>query len=273
MNYRHAFHAGNHTEVFKHAVLTLLLEHLLQKTKPFSVLDTHGGLGVYDLDSEEATRTNERCAGIDRVFGKPLASAPMYSRIVETLNGKSLRFYPGSPELIKLALRERDRLVVCELHPQDGALLKARYRSDRRIAVHERDGFEAVGALLPPEERRGLVFIDPPFEKRNDVDQIANSLRTGFGKWATGIFAVWYPIKDGSFGDRIAAAAVGAGFKNVLRAEFCPFPRDGLALAGSGLVICNPPWTIDYKIRHLCQELKVVLGYHLSNWSIDLVKP
>lgn len=271
MNYRHAFHAGNHTEVFKHAVLTLVLEHLLQKTKPFAVLDTHGGLGVYDLDSEEAMRTNERCAGVDRVFGNPLAAAPMYSRIVEALNGKSLRFYPGSPEIIKQALRERDRLIVCELHPQDGALLKARYRRDRRIAVHERDGYEAVGALLPPEERRGLVFIDPPFEQRNDVDEIANSLRTGFGKWATGIFAVWYPIKDGVIGGQIGSAAVGAGFENVLRAEFCPFPRDGQTLAGSGLVICNPPWAIDYKIRDLCLELKIILGCQASSWSVSCV--
>jgi 23S rRNA (adenine2030-N6)-methyltransferase len=268
VNYRHAFHAGNHTEVFKHAVLTLMLEQLLQKTNPFAVLDTHGGLGVYDLNSEEAMRTNERCAGVDRVFGKPLASAPMYSRIIETLNDQSLRFYPGSPELIRQALREHDRLIVCELHPQDGAILKARYRGDRRILVHERDGYEAVGALLPPRERRGLVFIDPPFEQRNEDDQIANSLRIGFRKWATGIFAIWYPIKDGALGDRIGAAAVAAGFNNVLRAEFCLFPRDGLALAGSGLVICNPPWMVDDRIRHLCQDLKEILGSQDSTWSV-----
>lgn len=269
MNYRHVFHAGNHTEVFKHAVLTLILDRLLQKTNPFAVLDTHGGLGIYDLESDEAKRTNERYAGVDRVFGKMFSSAPMYSSIVETLNGQFLKFYPGSPELIRQVLRPHDRLMVCELHPQDAATLKSRYRRDQQVSVHERDGYEAVGALLPPQERRGLVFIDPPFEQRNEVDQIANALRTGFRKWATGIFAVWYPIKDGVIGDRIGAAAIGAGFENVLRAEFCPFLRDGLALAGSGLIICNPPWRIDDKMRDLCKELREFLGGQDSVWTVE----
>jgi 23S rRNA (adenine2030-N6)-methyltransferase len=124
MNYRHAFHAGNHTEVFKHAALTLILEHLLQKPAPFAVLDTHGGIGTYDLLSEEAMRTNERDAGVNRVFGKTLSSAPMYLKTLETLNAESLRVYPGSPELVRRALRESDHLIVCELHPEDGSLLK-----------------------------------------------------------------------------------------------------------------------------------------------------
>jgi 23S rRNA (adenine2030-N6)-methyltransferase len=273
LNYRHAFHAGNHTEVFKHAVLTLILEHLLQKPNPFAVLDTHGGLGVYDLDSEEATRTNERYEGVDRVFGEPLAAASTYSKIVKALNGQSLRFYPGSPELVRQALRRHDRLIVCELHPEDGAALKARYRKDGRVAVHARDGYEAVGALLPPQERRGLVFIDPPFEQRNEIDKIASALRTCFSKWGAGIIAVWYPIKDSVFGDQISSTAVLAGFKNVLRTEFCPFPRDSVTLAGSGLVICNSPWSIDERIRCLCRELSERLGYRHITWSVEPVVP
>ncbi|WP_376704194.1 23S rRNA (adenine(2030)-N(6))-methyltransferase RlmJ [Mesorhizobium sp. ISC25] len=269
MNYRHAFHAGNHTEVFKHAALTLILEHLLQKPASFAVLDTHGGIGTYDLFSEEAMRTNERDAGVNRVFGKTLSSAPMYLKTLEALNGQSLRVYPGSPELVRHALRENDRLIVCELHPEDGSLLKERYRKDRRISVHQRDGYEAVGAMLPPLERRGLVFIDPPFELKGETDQIATALQAGFRKWATGIYAVWYPIKDAVLGDRIAAAAIGAGFNNVLRAEFCPYQRDGVTLAGSGLVICNPPWRIDERFQRLCQELTAVLGGKRSSWSVE----
>ncbi|SJM33884.1 23S rRNA (adenine(2030)-N(6))-methyltransferase RlmJ [Mesorhizobium delmotii] len=260
MNYRHAFHAGNHTEVFKHGALTLILEHLLQKPAPFAVLDTHGGIGIYDLFSEEALRTNERDAGVNKVFGKKLSSAPMYLKTLEDLIAQSLGVYPGSPERVRHALREKDRLIVCELHPEDGSLLKERYRKDRRVSVHQRDGYEAVGAMLPPPEQRGLVFIDPPFERKGETDQIATALQSGYRNWATGIYAIWYPIKDAILGDRIANAAVGAGFKNVLRTEFCPYRRDGVTLAGSGLAICNPPWMIDNRLQRLCQELAALLG-------------
>lgn len=269
MNYRHAFHAGNHTEVFKHAALTLLLEHLLQKPTPFAVLDTHGGIGIYDLFSDEAMRTNERDAGVNRVFGKALSSAPMYSKILAALNAQSLRVYPGSPELVRQSLREKDRLIVCELHPEDGSLLKKRYHKDRRVSVHQRDGYEAVGAILPPPERRGLVFIDPPFERKDEPDQIAAALQAGNRRWATGIYTVWYPIKDAVLGDRIAAAATAAGFDSVLRTEFCPYRRDGVTLAGSGLAICNPPWRIDRKLQRLCHELTALLGGKHSSWLVE----
>ncbi|TPJ43464.1 23S rRNA (adenine(2030)-N(6))-methyltransferase RlmJ [Mesorhizobium sp. B2-5-13] len=271
MNYRHAFHAGNHTEVFKHAALTLILEHLLQKPTPFAVLDTHGGIGIYDLCSDEAMRTNERDAGVNRVFGRTLSSAPRYLKTLESLNAQSLRIYPGSPELVRQSLREKDRLNVCELHPEDGSLLKERYRKDRRVSVHQRDGYEAIGAMLPPRERRGLVFIDPPFERKDEPDQIAAALQAGNRRWATGIYAIWYPIKDAVLGDCIAAAATAAGFNSVLRTEFCPYRRDGVTLAGSGLIICNPPWRIDDRLRRLCKELAVLLGGKHSSWSVELV--
>ncbi|MGE0584206.1 MAG: 23S rRNA (adenine(2030)-N(6))-methyltransferase RlmJ [Flavobacteriaceae bacterium] len=269
MNYRHAFHAGNHTEIFKHAALTLILEHLLQKPQPFAVLDTHGGIGIYDLTSEEARRTGEMEAGIGRVFGRPLPSAPLYLKALDALNGTALRLYPGSPELVRQALRDHDRLIVCELHPEDASALKKRYRGDRRISVHERDGYEAAGAMLPPAERRGLVFIDPPYEQKDETDRIAAALRAGHRKWASGIYAVWYPIKDASFGNRIAAAASRAGFTNVLRAEFCPYARDGLTLAGSGLIICNPPWRLDERLRRLCGDLMPLLGDGHGSWSVE----
>src|SRR5690606_27850612 len=162
MNYRHAFHAGNHTEVFKHAALTLVLERLLQKPKPFMVLDSHAGIGLYDLQSEEALRTNEHLEGVAKIFGRPFSAAPHYVDALKGLNGEELRYYPGSPEIIRSMLRDGDRLIVCELHPADGVELKRRYRADPRIAIHHRDGYEAIGGLLPPPERRGIVFIDPP---------------------------------------------------------------------------------------------------------------
>lgn len=271
MNYRHAFHAGNHTEVFKHAALTLILEHLLQKPTPFAVLDTHGGIGTYDVTSDEAVLTKEMDAGARKVFGKSLPSAPMYLKALNALNNQTLKIYPGSPEIIRHSLRDKDRLIVCELHPKDGLRLKDRYRKDGRVSVHQRNGYEAVGAMLPLPERRGLIFIDPPFERQDEIEQIAIALQTGFRKWATGIYAVWYPIKDKTIGDRIAHSAVDAGFTSVLRAEFCPYRRDGLILAGSGLVICNPPWRIDEGLQRLCKELIVLLGGKQGSWSVEPV--
>lgn len=271
MNYRHAFHAGNHTEVFKHAALTLILDHLLQKPKPFAVLDTHGGLGLYDLLSDEAMRTREREAGVDRIFGCDLPTAPIYQNVLESLNEKDLRFYPGSPELVRRALRDDDRLIVCELHPQDGRALMERYRSDRRVNVHLRDGYEAIRGMLPPWERRGVVFIDPPFESTDETERIAQALQSGFRKWATGIYAVWYPIKEATLGDRICAAARDAGFKNAIRAEFCPFRRDGISLAGSGIAICNPPWMLEQRLQRLCAELAVLIGGEHASWSVEAI--
>ncbi|WP_027155535.1 23S rRNA (adenine(2030)-N(6))-methyltransferase RlmJ [Mesorhizobium sp. WSM2561] len=271
MNYRHAFHAGNHTEVFKHAALTLILEHLLQKPKPFAVLDTHGGIGVYDLLSDEAMRTNERDAGVNKVFGRPISTAPIYQNVLESLNEQGLRFYPGSPELVRRVLRENDRLIVCELHPEDGGALRERYRKDRRVYVHLRDGYEAIGAMLPPPERRGLVFIDPPFEGKDESDRIAQALRSGYRKWATGIYAVWYPIKDTTLGDRVSTAIRDAGFKNAIRAEFCPIRRDGVTLAGSGMAVCNPPWMLEQRLQRLCAELVVLIGGKFASWSVKAI--
>lgn len=271
MNYRHAFHAGNHTEVFKHAALTLIIEHLLQKPSAFAVLDTHAGIGVYDLTSDEAVRTNEKSAGVEKIFSRRLLSAPTYLSALHALNRDTLTTYPGSPELVRYMLRDGDRLLVCELHPDDEAQLRIRYRTDHRVSVHHRDGYEAMGALLPPPERRGLVFIDPPFERRDEAKRISKALRTGYKKWAIGTYLIWYPIKDAAMGEAIAGGAVAAGFSKVLRAEFCPFRRDGQMLAGSGIVICNPPWTIDDKLRRLCVELVPLLGSSESSWTVEPV--
>ncbi|ESW85867.1 lactate dehydrogenase [Mesorhizobium sp. LSJC269B00] len=271
MNYRHAFHAGNHTEVFKHAALTIVLERLAQKTQPFMVLDTHAGIGSYDLTSEEANRTGEKDSGVAKVLGQKLASAPRYTSLLNDLNRDGLRIYPGSPEIIRNMLRDGDRLVACELHPKDGRLLQKRFRRDRRVLVQLRDGYEAIGALLPPPERRGLVFIDPPFEQKDETKRLANALQKGARKWATGVFLVWYPIKDATTGAALARATISAGFQKILRAEFLPYLRDGIRLAGSGMIICNPPWTVDESLRRLCRELTPLLGDAKSTWSVDWV--
>ena len=273
MNYRHAFHAGNHADVFKHAALVLLLEHLRAKPQPFAVLDTHAGLGVYDLTSDEARRSPEYQDGVARVSGRELASAPTYSRLVAEMNPDRLKTYPGSPEIVRRLLRQDDRLIACELHPEDAAVLKARYRRDPRIAVHHRDGYEAMGALLPPPERRGLVLIDSPFEQTDEAERLMQVLTSGLKRWPTGIFAAWYPIKDRKISAALAGAADETPFPKALRAEFSPFLWEEKGLPGSGLLVCNAPWKLDVKLAALCAELSGLLGAGNASWSVDQLTP
>jgi len=271
MNYRHLFHAGNHADVFKHAALTLVLEHLRAKPQPFAVLDTHAGVGVYDLTSEGARKTREFEEGVGMVFGRGLASAPAYSAVLREMNPGDLATYPGSPEIAVRLLRPEDRLIACELHPDDVQTLRARYRGDRRVAVHHRDGYEAVVALTPPAERRGLVLIDPPFEQPDETRRLAAALAAALRKWPNGIFMAWYPVKDARIGDVLAAAATA--FPKMLRAEFLAYPLDGVQMAGGGLIICNAPWKLDEKLRAVCEELHPLLGEGHGSWRVDYLSP
>jgi 23S rRNA (adenine2030-N6)-methyltransferase len=268
MNYRHAYHAGNHTEVFKHAVLVILLEHLAQKTQPFMVLDTHAGIGLYDLDSEQAQRTGEKVDGVEKIYEVGIPSCPRYFDIIKSINPGKLRHYPGSPEISRQMLRPTDRLIACELHPDDFLELENRYHFDQRITVQNRSGYDAVNALLPPLERRGLVFVDPPFEQKDEVQSMISALKKGLGKWSTGIFCLWYPIKDSKIGDALSDAVVSAQYPKALRIEFLPFRKDGVNLAGSGIIICNTPWKMDEKATLLCRDIASKLGHGRGTWSI-----
>ena len=273
MNYRHAFHAGNHADVFKHAALALVLEHLRGKPQPFAVLDTHAGVGAYDLGSEAARKTREHEEGVGLVFAAGLAAAPAYSEMLRAMNPDGLAAYPGSPEIVRRLLRDHDRLIACELHPDDAANLRARYRADPSVAVHHRDGYEAVGALLPPTERRGLVLIDPPYERPDETTRLIRTLTVGLRRWPTGIFMAWYPVKDAAIREALAAAAVSTPFPKTLRAEFLAYPQDGVGMAGGGLLICNAPWKLDEKLEALCRELHPRLGEGRGSWSVDWAHP
>ncbi|MCM0751273.1 23S rRNA (adenine(2030)-N(6))-methyltransferase RlmJ [Brucella pseudogrignonensis] len=268
MNYRHAYHAGNHTEVFKHSILVFLLEHLTQKMQPFFVLDTHAGIGMYDLESNQALLTGEKADGIEKIYDIGIPSCQRYLDIIVSVNAGPLKYYPGSPEISRQMLRPTDRLIACELHPDDYFALQSRYRSDRRVTIQNRSGYEAINALVPPVERRGLVFIDPPFEQKDEVQQMISALNKGMRKWATGIFCLWYPIKGSKIGDAIADAVVSAQHPKSLRIEFLPFRKDGENLAGSGIIICNTPWKLDEWARSLCQDISSKLGDRNGTWSV-----
>ena len=271
MNYRHVFHAGNHADVFKHAALTLILEHLAAKPQPLAVLDTHAGVGAYDLSSEGARRTKEYEAGVGLVFGRPLAAAPAYADLLAAMNPDGLAAYPGSPEIARRMLRADDRLILCELHPEDAAALKRRYRGDPRIHVHGRDGYEAAVALVPPPKRRGLVLIDPPYEAPDETARLTKALAAAVTKWPTGIFCAWYPVKDHAIGNALAKAARSSGWPKALRAEFLAYPIDGEAMAGGGLLIANAPWKLDEKLAALCRELHPILGEGHGSCRVEWV--
>lgn len=249
MNYRHAFHAGNFTEVLKHMALCELLRLLTAKDKGLFVLDTHAGAGGYDLRSVEAGRTREAEAGILRLLGAPrtgmppavvryLAAVAAYDRKFGPAGG-ALRRYPGSPRLVRAALRPGDRFVACELNPQEALSLKREFAGDRAVEVRQADGYHALKAMLPPVERRGLMLIDPPFEATDEFDKLARALKHSLRRFPIGCYAIWYPIKDE---EAVAGFAAGlAGLKAVTLELRLPPSPDG-KLTACGLAVINPPW-------------------------------
>jgi len=270
MNYRHAYHAGNHIDVFKHAVLVMLLEHLRRKPKPFTVLDTHAGAGRYDLRSIEAGKTGEAEDGIGRAIAGELPAAAAYLDLVRRLNPDGLATYPGSPAIVAAFLRDDDRLIACELHEEEAAKLRRAFRGDPRVAVHHRNGYEAIGAFVPFPSRRGLVLIDPPYEK-DDPDPygaVARAMNAGLRKWPGGIFAAWYPLKDRTGIERIRSLYEG-GTRPTLAAEFLRVPIDGTAFAGGGMLIVNPPHGIADRIAALGSELAVALDAPRARLGLD----
>lgn len=242
MNYRHGFHAGNHADVLKHWALTLVLDRLLQKEKPIGVLDTHAGRGLYDLDSPAALRSAEFEGGVKKLLEDPDPPTIFHSYI-ESIRSQNLtgvlKWYPGSPAIIRDRLRRQDSLKLCELHPEERSALDASVGADRRVRTFEMDGYEAIRSFLPPLERRGLVLIDPPFEAPGEYERLAEAVADGVRRFATGVFMVWRPVKDEE-GYAGFLRAVGAlGLTSVLFAELrlmASAPR----LTGSGLVIVNP---------------------------------
>ena len=277
MNYRHAFHAGNFADVIKHAVLARVLLHLHKKNAAFRAIDTHAGAGLYDLTGDEATRGGEWREGINRLFTTPLQSdiADLLSPYLEAVAAQNpdgaLKRYPGSPLIVRGALRAQDRLIACELEPKAAASLRHSLRGDLRAKPIEIDGWTALGAYVPPKERRGFVLIDPPFEQPGEFARLADALATAHRKWPGGTYLAWYPLKDEreyqAFGRKLQQFAI----PKVLRAEIVlpPIP-DSTRLRGSGIVIVNPPWTLEAELALLLPALGAILsGGSQSTFRLD----
>ncbi len=266
MNYRHAFHAGNFADVLKHAVLARILVALAAKETPFRVLDTHAGIGLYDLSADESARTGEWLGGIGRLLDAPLPPeiadllAPWLDAVAATngltsarhLTAARLARYPGSPLIIRAGLRHDDRAVVTELHPADAATLAALFDGDARLKVLELDGWQAVKSVLPFKERRGLVLIDPPFEKEGEFRRIVKALVDGHRRFATGIYMVWHTIKNVDDLARYHDDLAATGLRRILSVEFAVAPpRPDGPLTACGLTIVNPPWKLAAEIEAL----------------------
>src|ERR1700692_2021196 len=273
MNYRHAFHAGNFADVIKHIVLVRILLHLQEKDAAFRVIDTHAGAGVYDLTGEEAQRGGEWLTGIARIMQARFSEDAQhlikhYLDIVRSFNpqGGPLKAYPGSPLIARALLRPDDRLTACEVESSARRDLIDALRRDTQARVVDLDGWIALPAFVPPKERRGLVLIDPPYEQKDEFERIATGFADAFAKWPTGSYLLWYPVKSRRATDSLArhvAEVVGAGPSpgKCLRLEFSVARQAaGAALVSAGLLIVNPPWTLQGELKAILPELEKPLG-------------
>jgi 23S rRNA (adenine2030-N6)-methyltransferase len=277
MNYRHAFHAGSFADVVKHAVLARILTHLRAKPAAFRVLDTHAGAGRYDLAGAEASRSPEWREGIARLLAAPVAEparallAPYLDAVAGLNPPGRLTTYPGSPALVLALLRPQDRLTACELEPNAAAALARNLGRDRRSKALALDGWTALNAYVPPKERRGLVLIDPPFEDEGDFSRLAQGLESAHRKWPGGSYLLWYPIKERAAPDDLARRLRRAGIAKILRAELSIAASPGSNRLGAcGLIVVNPPWTLERELDVLLPALQTILagkgGSHRVDW-------
>ena len=275
MNYRHAFHAGNFADVHKHAVLARVLLHLRRKLAAFRVIDTHAGAARYDLRGPEPSRSGEWREGIERVWQAPRQEAaqdllaPYFGAVAALNPDAKLRVYPGSPLIVTALLRRQDRLIACELEPRAAASLTAALRGDARAKALAIDGWTALGAYLPPKERRGLVLVDPPFEDAADFMRLPAALAAAHRKWPTGIYMLWYPIKERAAPDGLAKRLQRLAIPRMLRCELSLGPpRADAGLVGSGLIVVNPPFTLEADLQRLMPGLGGMLSPQAS-WRLD----
>lgn len=265
MNYRHAFHAGNFADCFKHALLLVLLDAMQRKQKPFLVLDTHAGAGRYDLGSGPAARTGEWRDGIGKLLE---ASPPALSHYLSLI--EQLGLYPGSPVIAATLIRPDDRLIACELHTQDAPSLKAELAAVKNAAVHQRDGYTALRAFLPPPEKRALILIDPPFEHPDEFSTLTKNLASAYEKFKSGCYVVWYPIKHRAPVRNFFETLKLTPIRDVIAAEF--LLRESLnpaRLNGCGLLIINPPFGFEAEAEPILQAFKNTLGEAGSSVGIE----
>jgi 23S rRNA (adenine2030-N6)-methyltransferase len=257
LSYRHSFHAGNFADVVKHVVLVEILEHLIQKEKPFEYIDTHSGAGLYNLHSDNAQKLQEHANGIVQLNASGFPELERYFEVIQSFNSSgSVDVYPGSPAIAQYFLRQQDRAWLFELHPQDFELLRNNMVDRKRIKVRCEDGFEGLNALLPPSSRRGLVLIDPSYEIKSDYELVIEQVVAGHRKFSSGIYAIWYPVVDRQKIEAMEANILKSGIKNIQRFELgIAEDTDERGMTSSGMIVINPPWTLFNKMSKLLPKL------------------
>lgn len=279
MNYRHHYHAGSAADLLKHLVLMIVIRRLQAKPTPICYLDTHAGTGLYDLGHEMSQKTGEYTRGVARLWGSKRPTGPLGDllRIIEAHNPDgALRVYPGSPRIARALLRPADRMIACELHMKDIVRLQDEFRGDPQVAIHHRDGYEALKAFTPPKERRGLVLIDPPFERPDEFTAMLDALKMAHARWPTGCYALWYPIKGAAARGKLHAALTRGTIRKILAVElYTRRTGDDDLLAGSGLILVNPPWRTDAALRGVLPALAERLSEdggdpdHKARWHLE----
>lgn len=260
MNYRHGYHAGSFTDVIKHVTLVALLNSMQRKDTPFCYIDTHAGMGCYDFNSGFGIKNKEYQNGIEKIIQQkdPPPLVKQYLSYVHQINNRltqssysSLQFYPGSPLIARQMLRPHDRMIACELHPEEYQSLKSTLGHDRQVALHHSDGFLALKAFLPPVEKRGVILIDPPYEDPDEFTRIVHSLTPALKRFEPGIFAIWYPIKEQAHVDRFHRAITHTFSQEVLAIELTIYPDLPQHLNGCGMAVINPPWQFEQTIQNV----------------------
>ncbi|GFK34735.1 23S rRNA (adenine(2030)-N(6))-methyltransferase RlmJ [Vibrio cholerae] len=277
LSYRHSFHAGNHADVLKHIVQSLILNSLQQKEKPFVYHDTHSGVGRYDLTHEWSEKTGEYKQGIARVWQQDNIPAELdsYLDAIRQLNqGETLRYYPGSPRVARAHLREQDRMVLTELHPSDYPLLEQEFHRDRQVSIYKEDGFSRLKASLPPQERRGLVLIDPPYELAKEYRDVVRAIAQSYKRWATGIYAIWYPVVNRCDIDDMLEGLQGLEIRKILQIELGVAPdTNERGMTASGMIVINPPWTLESQMQTILPFLKQAIAPATGHYKVEWVVP
>ncbi|OKP02732.1 23S rRNA (adenine(2030)-N(6))-methyltransferase RlmJ [Xenorhabdus eapokensis] len=277
LSYRHSFHAGNHADVLKHVVQSLIIESFKVKEKPFLYLDTHSGAGRYHLSGEHAERTGEYLEGIARIWQRDDIPEELaaYMDVVKALNPQgSLRYYPGSPLIARHLLREHDELNLSELHPSDFPLLRTEFSRDMRARVLREDGFQQLKSKLPPKSRRGFVLIDPPYELKSDYQNVVQGIQEGYKRFATGTYALWYPVVLRQQIKRLVKGLEATGIRKILQIELGVRPdSDQRGMTASGMIVINPPWKLEQQMKAILPWLHQVLvpegtGHTSVEWIV-----
>lgn len=272
LGYQHGYHAGNFADVVKHLTLALILDYLTQKDKPLFYLETHSGKGLYDLEDKQAQKTGEYREGIEKIWEKrellPKVFQPYLKSMHQLNESNALRYYPGSPWLALQLLRDIDRLFLCELHPREFESLSTLPHYGKRVHFSESDGMESLRAMLPPPEKRGLIFIDPSFERKEEYSEIPKGIKDAFNRFATGVYCLWYPVVDKKLTERLARGMQAVGAKNNLRLEFHLNIPNKPGLTGSGLWIINPPYVLAGQLKEALSQLAKCLNPGKSTFQI-----